>query len=184
MNRNLPTSVPFGYEPPKEQLKGTMILYDSFQHLSNEALGLAVETAGKMRFAKLVLYPLHEETIRRMTKEAVLPYYKRLDRLHDWKRAVESERVLNVGLTITVEGLEGKRKKYTPIDAALRHLADSYPSPYFLYLAPDMANLFASYSSFEEWIVKLRLVLSSPPAALHPKLERYRHRWDVAQNSP
>ncbi|RAP74657.1 hypothetical protein [Paenibacillus montanisoli] len=183
MNRNLPQSVPFGYEPPAERLKGTMIVYDSFQQLSNGELSFAVETAEKLRFAKLVLYPLHEETIRRMTKETVLPYHKRLDRLHDWKRSVEAEQGDIGGLSIMVEGFEGKRKKYTPIDSALRHLADTYPSPYFLYLTPEMANLFASYSSFEEWIVKLRLVLAQMPSGLHPKLEQYRHRWDVALDS-
>ncbi|MBP3965387.1 hypothetical protein [Paenibacillus lignilyticus] len=186
MNR-IAQTVPYGYEPPKEQLKGTMIVYDSFQRMSNESLAFMVETAVKLRFAKLVLYPLHEETIRRMTKETVLPYYKRLDRLHDWKRELEAGHEAGGngngigGLTIIVEGLEGKRKKYTPIEAALRHLAESYPSPYFLYVTPETANLFASYSSFEEWIVKLRLLLASKPSqALHPKLEQYRHRWNVA----
>jgi len=165
--------VPYGYEPPAEQRKGTLIYYDSFEHTTNEELEAAVQTAVDRRFTKLVLYPLHEETVRRMTKEPVLPYYKREDRLHEWKR--------NQGSSfITVENLEGKRKKYTPLDSALRHIADVYPSPHFLYLTPEMANLFASFSSFEEWIVKLRLLLSASPAHLYPRLKKYRHRWDVA----
>ncbi|WP_379127114.1 hypothetical protein [Paenibacillus sp. sgz500958] len=165
--------VAYGYEPQPEERKGTLIYYDSFQNTTEQELEKAAKTATDRKFTKLVLYPLHEETVRRMTKEPVLALYKREDRLHEWKR--------NKGASfITVEGLEGKRKKYTPLDSALRHITDVYPSPYFLYLTPEMANQFASFSSFEEWIVKLRLLLSSEPEVVHPRLEKFRHRWDVA----
>lgn len=164
--------VPYGYEPPVEQRKGTLVFYDSFEHITDQELVIAAKTATDRRFTKLVLYPLHEETVRRMTKEPVSAYYKREDRLHEWKR--------EQGLSfITVESLEGKRKKYTPLDSALRHLAEIYPSPIFLYLTPKVANQFASYSSFEEWIVKIRLLLPSAPSSLHPRLLKFRHRWDV-----
>ncbi|MFC4812508.1 hypothetical protein [Paenibacillus sp. GCM10023250] len=175
-------SVPFGYEPPAENRKGTLAVYDTFQQLADDALAQAAETAKKRDFAALVLYPLHEETVRRMTKEAVLPYHKRLDRLHEWKRSCE-ETLLRAGVRVFIEGLEGKRKKYTPIDTALRHLADAYPSPLFLYLTPEMANRFASYASFETWIVKLRLVLASEPPTLHPLLAEHARRWDVADRT-
>lgn len=181
MNR-LAHSVPFGYEPPPENRKGTMVVYDTFQHLEDEALAFAAATAERRGFAKLVLYPLHEETVRRMTKEPVLPYHARLDRLRGWKRGYEEERGRGA-VAVAVEGLEGKRKKYTPMDAALRHLAEAYPSPLFLYLTPETANQFASYASFEEWIVKLRLLLSEEPHSPHPKLARYAHRWDVAERT-
>ncbi|QHW31763.1 hypothetical protein GZH47_13550 [Paenibacillus rhizovicinus] len=179
MNR-LAQSVPFGYEPSPSNRKGTMVVYDTFQHLEDQALAFAAETAEQRAFAKLVLYPLHEETVRRMTKEPVLPYHKRLDRLHDWKRSYEEERGRGA-VPVAVEGLEGKRKKYTPMETALRHLADAYPSPLFLYLTPEMANQFASFSSFEEWIVKLRLLLTEEPQAPHPRLVKYSHRWDAAE---
>lgn len=165
--------MPYGYEPPANERKGTLIFYDSFEHISDMELLKAAETAVDRRFMKLVLYPLHEETVRRMTKEPVKAWYKRDDRLHEWKKEQRQS-------FITVESLEGKRKKYTPLDSALRHISDIYPAPYFLYLTPDMANLFASFSSFEEWIVKLRLLLSEAPAEVHPRLEKFRHRWDVA----
>lgn len=165
--------VPYGYEPPAKERKGTLIFYDSFEHITNQELALAAKTAAERKFTKLVLYPLHEETVRRMTKEPVQAFYKREDRLHEWKR--------DQGLSfITVESLEGKRKKYTPLDSALRHISEVYPSPYFLFLTPETANLFASYSSFEEWIVKLRLILSAEPAQVHPRLAKFSHRWDVA----
>lgn len=165
--------VPYGYEPPVQQRKGTLIYYDSFEHTTDEELNAAAETARTKQFSRLVLYPLHEETVRRMTHDPVSSYYKREDRLHDWKRERGSS-------SITVENLEGKRKKYTPIDSALRHLTERYPSPHFLYLTPENANLFASYSSFEEWIKKLRLLMSHDPGTLHPHLEKFRHRWSVA----
>lgn len=168
MRQNI--QVPFGYEPPEQTVKGTLIYYDSFEETTDEELLRAVEVAKERSFRQLVLYPLHEESVKRMTKEQVSPYFKRADRLHDWRR--------DQGQVVTVEGLEGKRKKYTPLDTALRHLTEKYPSPYFLYLDPNMANLLASFSSFEEWIVKLRLLISEESAELHPRLEKFRHRID------
>ncbi|MFC4779049.1 hypothetical protein ACFO9Q_19825 [Paenibacillus sp. GCM10023252] len=165
-------NLPYGYELPEEQRGGTLIYYDVFEGTLDAELHRAVAVRDALAFDRLVLYPLHEETVRRMTGEKVSAYYRRADRLHDWKRHSSHAGVI-------VEGLEGKRKKYTPIDSALRHLVDAYKGPYFLYLTPDMANLFASFSSFEEWIRKLRLVLTAEPKSLHPRLEKYRHRWDV-----
>ncbi|MEK4510694.1 hypothetical protein [Paenibacillus sp. FSL K6-2524] len=171
MARN-PQKVPYGYEPPKQERRGTLIYYDEFEHTTNEELETALRYGEEHSFTKLVLYPLHEETVRRMTKESISAFYKREDRLHEWKQEHGQSKV-------AVEGWEGKRKKYTPIEAALRHLTEKYPSPHFLYLTPETANLFASFSSFEEWIVKLRLVLSTEPERLHPKLEKFQHRWSL-----
>ncbi|OPA73742.1 hypothetical protein BVG16_27020 [Paenibacillus selenitireducens] len=164
--------VPFGYEPPKASRKGTLIYYDSFEHTTDLELTIAAEYAVNHAFEKFVLYPLHEESVRRMSKEPVQAYYKREDRLHAWKREHDQT-------SVYIEGWEGKRKKYTPIDAALRHLTEYYPSPHFLYVTPEFANLFASFSSFEAWIVKIRLVLSSEPQRMHPRLEKFRHRWNT-----
>lgn len=169
--------VPYGYEPPAKERKGTLVFYDSFEHITDQELEAAAQTAIDRKFTKLVLYPLHEETVRRMSKEPVQSYYKREDRLHEWKRDQGNS-------FITVESLEGKRKKYTPLDSALRHISEVYPAPYFLYLTPETANQFASYSSFEDWIVKIRLLLSAAPVAIHPRLEKFRHRWDVAGEVP
>lgn len=152
-----------------------MIYYDTFEHTSEAELDFAAQLASERAFARLVLYPLHEETVRRMSKEPVRPYHKRLDQLHEWRDEYDGS-----GIAIVIEGFEGKRKKYTPIDTALRHLTEAYPSPYFVYMTPETANLFASFDSFEEWIVKLRLLLPMEPSTLHPRLAEYRNRWDVA----
>ncbi|HZG55912.1 hypothetical protein [Paenibacillus sp.] len=181
MDRNAQT-VPYGFrakENGAQAARGTLIYYDAFAQEDEAALGEALDQAAALArrrtFAKLVLYPLHEETIKRMQGRgsSVAPYYKREERLFEWRH----ER--GEGLA-TVETWEGKRKKYTPMEAALRHLADTYAAPLFLLLSPDNANAFASYASFDEWIAKLRLVLTEPPASIHPKLERHRSRWDVA----
>lgn len=167
----LPQKVPFGYEPPEEDRKGTIVYYDSFEHVTARELDLAAHTAKERSFARLVLYPLHEQTVKRMSKEPVSALYKREDKLYEWKREREADNVV-------VERLEAKRKKYTPIDTALRHISETYPGPFFLLLSGETANAFASYSSFEEWIVKLRLLVISEPSAVHPKLLQYRHRWE------
>lgn len=166
--------VPYGYEPPADREKGTLVFYDSFEEIMEEELDQAVILLEQRSFAQLVLYPLHEETVRRMTRKPVSPFYKREDALHDWRRRRADRR-------ITVEGWDGKRKKYTPMDSALRFMTEKYPGPYFLYLTPETANAFASYSSFEEWITRIRLILAGEPAQVHPRLAKFSHRWEAVQ---
>ncbi|GFN31695.1 hypothetical protein [Paenibacillus xylaniclasticus] len=166
--------VPFGYEPAAEPRNGTLVYYDWFEETSDAELEIAAEAAANLSFRTLVLYPLHEATAKRMMKQPISPYYKRMDKLHDWRRS-------QVRTNIRIDGLEGKRKKYTPIDSAFRHLIETYGSPLFLYLTPSMANLIASFDSFESWIIRIRLLLASEPSAreLHPRLAAFAHRWDV-----
>lgn len=168
--------VPFGYEPPEAQTKGSLIYYDSFEDASDEELDAAVNNAEARSFARIVFYPIHEETMRRMSKLPISAYYKRVKRLEEWKRDREHA-------DVEIDGWEGKRKKYTPIDSALRHLTETLPAPHFLYLMPDMANAFASFASFEDWIGRIRLILSGMPAELHPQLERRRERWEIGIRS-
>ncbi len=171
-----PRIVPFGYEEPQASTKGTLIYYDTFEGITDGELERAASCAEQLAFAKLVLYPLHEQTVKRMMKDPVSPYHKREDRLHAWRR--EQHRS-----NIAIEGWEGKRKKYTPTDSALRHVTEKYAAPHFVLLSPEMATLWASFSSFEEWIVKLRLLLLSEPSELHPRLAQYRHRWSTVKES-
>jgi hypothetical protein len=170
-----PQKMPFGYEAPVDQRKGTLVLYDSFEHITEQELDQAARIAKERAFAKLVFYPLHEQTVRRMSKEPVSALYKREDRIYEWKR----EREDAAGLDIHVERLEAKRKKYTPLDSALRHLAEAYPGPLFLLVSGETANAFASYSSFEEWIVRIRLLIMDEPVKLHSQLVAYRNRWQM-----
>ncbi|MFC7679347.1 hypothetical protein [Paenibacillus sp. GCM10028914] len=173
MKRNL-QHVPYGYEPPKEEVKGTLIYYDTFEDTRETDLNKALEVFDNLSFKKLVLYPLHEETVKRMSKEPVSAFYKREKPLLAWEKEVSRSNVI-------IESWEGKRKKYTPIDTALRHLAEKYPAPHFVYMTPEMANAFASFSSFEEWMVKLRLILAAKPNQPHPRLEKFSHRWDTVE---
>ena len=71
MPRNL-EYVPYGYEPPKPTTKGTLIFYDLFEQVQ-EDLEQAVAILEERSFVKLVLYPSHEETAKRMFKEPVSP---------------------------------------------------------------------------------------------------------------
>ncbi|WP_374016314.1 hypothetical protein ABU162_18585 [Paenibacillus thiaminolyticus] len=172
-------TVPYGYEPPVEKEKGTLIYYDSFEHATADELDRAAEYAAMYAFKMLVLYPIHEETLKRMAKGSATAYYKRVNRLEQWAR----ERGGRGGAKVAIEDWEGKRKKYTPLDAALRHLTEKYPSPYFLYVTPETANQIASFSSFAAWIGKLRLLLASEPEETHPRLRQYAHRWSFAGRS-
>jgi len=168
------TTVPYGYEPPAASRKGTLTFYDSFEDVTDEQLERAAAMADTRSFEQLVLYPLHESTVKRMSRDAVQAYYKREDRLHDWRRDHPASR-------IRVESLEGKRKKYTPIDTALRHITAEYKAPHFLYMTSEMANQFASFDSFKDWIKEVRLIIDGEPIKLHPKLEQNTHRWEWAE---
>ncbi|WP_420869640.1 hypothetical protein [Cohnella ginsengisoli] len=98
--------VPFGYEPPANREKGTLIYYDTFEDTTDEALVIAAETAKARSFARFVLYPIHEETARRMSKAQVSAYYKREKRLAEWAREREEDEPAP-----ELDRWEGKRKK-------------------------------------------------------------------------
>jgi hypothetical protein len=87
--------VPFGYEPPADQPKGTLIYYDSFEQTLDEELDVAAHTARVRSFERFILYPLHEETMKRMSKSTISPFHKREKRLYDWKeeRGLEKEEI-------------------------------------------------------------------------------------------
>ncbi|MEI0735596.1 hypothetical protein VQ056_01150 [Paenibacillus sp. JTLBN-2024] len=92
--RRTPVTVPYGYEPPAEQNKGTLIFYDAFEDITAQGLLKAEKTAEERAFSQLVLYPLHEETAKRMLKAGVSAYYKRERQLESWKEEHRSSAVI------------------------------------------------------------------------------------------
>ncbi|WP_374706013.1 hypothetical protein [Paenibacillus antibioticophila] len=120
--------VPFGYEPPAEREKGTLVFYDSFEEITEEELDQALALLERRSFARLVLYPLHEETVRRMSRKPVAPYYKREDVLHAWRRSRGNS-------LVTVEGGMARGKNthrwIPPCDSWRRNILPriSYISP-------------------------------------------------------
>ncbi|MDF2961623.1 MAG: hypothetical protein K0S39_3358 [Paenibacillus sp.] len=174
------SKVPFGYEPDNERegVRGTLWVYDSFHAYSTQQLLRVAELAEQKTIAKLVFYPLHEDTLRRMGEKDAEPYYRRADGLEELLEQSE------VSIDAVLDRWEGRRKKYTPMDTAFRYLAEKYKGPHFVYVTLDMANTMASFDSFEEWIKKLRLFIDkadSPSMMMHPKLEAYAHRLEVVQ---
>ncbi|MCR8636045.1 hypothetical protein [Paenibacillus radicis (ex Xue et al. 2023)] len=174
------SSVPFGYVPDneREEARGSLWVYDSFRDYGMQQLLRVVGLAEQRSMVKIVFYPLHEETLRRMGEKGAEPYYRRADRLEELLD--EADPLINTHIDLW----EGRRKKYTPMDTAFRFLAEKYKGPHFVYVTVDMANTIAAFDSFEEWIKKLRLFIDmklSPSAALHPKLEAYVHRWDAVE---
>lgn len=166
--------VPFGYETPIQGEKGTLFVMDSFESFGENELFRLQAFAEQRSFAQVVLYPFHEETLRRMGTINVRSY---VARIHELEYLLEE----NSGLILIImEKWEGKRKKYTPIDSALNHLTEKYPAPHFVYMTGEEANRFASYPAFEVWIRKLRLFIDKKNAdvPLHPELEKYHHRWE------
>ncbi|WP_325049970.1 hypothetical protein [Cohnella faecalis] len=109
-------------------------------------------------------------------KTPVSAYYKREARLSQWLEERGDP-------TVSIDGWEGKKKKVY----ADRFRAPSFDrdaaGPHFVYMTTDTANSFASFSTFESWIVNVRLLLPSEPKTAHPMLERYRHRWSPSFSS-
>jgi nicotinic acid mononucleotide adenylyltransferase len=170
--------VPYGYEPPRETIRGTLFVYDSFNDFGDSDLTAIAEWAERNDFARIVLYPLHEATMRRMRIPEEQPYHRRVRALEE---AIEA---LAVPVPVQIDQWENKRKKYTPIDTALDTLTRHYAGPHFLCLTGEVANLFAAFSSFEGWIRKLRLVIRAEPGfAAHPRLAAWDGRWELLGES-
>ncbi|PYI57139.1 hypothetical protein [Paenibacillus flagellatus] len=184
MDRN-PQQVPYGYEPPGETTKGTLFVYDSFD-LGDEADGpatdgslgeiglrLLADWAERRSLSRIALYVPHEETLKRMGVKFPPPMYKREDALQ------EAVGRLPCAVRLDIDTYERKRKKYTPMDVALRYMAERYESPYFLGLSGAYANRFASYQGFEQWIRQIRLVVAQEGRfEPHPLLVKHESRWN------
>jgi hypothetical protein len=173
-----PSKVPFGYEPDtaNEGPRGTMWVYDSFQGYSSEQLLRVLAVAERKEMKKLVFYPLHEETLRRMGERAAEPFYRRAGELEELLDLVEPS------VDAVIDRWEGRRKKYTPMDTAFRFLEEKDTGPFFVYVTLPMANTIAAFEAFDGWIRKLRLCIDMGGQAspvLHPKLQAAAHRWEA-----
>lgn len=174
------SNVPFGYEPESERrgLRGSMWVYDSFEACSKQELVRIMGWAKHKEMKQLVLYPLHEETLRRMGERGATTYYRRADGLEELLEQVEQP------VDTVIDRFEGRRKKYTPMDLAFRFLEEKYTGPYFVYVTLEMANTLAAFDGFEAWIRKLRLYIDmkfSADTALHPRLQVAAHRWEAVE---
>ncbi|QGQ96479.1 hypothetical protein EHS13_17100 [Paenibacillus psychroresistens] len=169
--------VPFGFEIDNKQkgLHGCMWAYGSFEAFTLEQLQRIMDLAHRMEMKKLVLYPLHEETLKRVGETAVA-FYRRADGLEELLEQMD------ITVDTVIERWEGRRKKYTPMDTSFRFLEEKFKGPYFVYVTLDMANKLAAFNDFDIWIKKLRLCVdmtSATTSKLHPKLESTTHRWDA-----
>lgn len=165
--------VPYGYQPSERLNKGTLFVIDSFEKYTLSSLSSLYRFSEERSFARVVLYPLHEQTLKRMGVEVDGPYFHRV---REVKEAIDE---MGAERWITIDEWEGKRKKYTPLDTSLRSLTERYEGPHFVYWNDDYANRFAGYASFEEWIRKLRMfIVKKIPHSLHPMLRKYEHRWE------
>ncbi|NHN32024.1 hypothetical protein [Paenibacillus agricola] len=174
------SQVPFGYEPENERegARGSMWVYASFEGCSKQELVRIMGWAKRKEMKQLVLYPLHEETLKRMGERGATSYYRRADGLEAWLEQIEQP------VATVIDRFEGRRKKYTPMDLAFRFLEEKYEGPYFVYVTLEMANTIAAFDDFEAWIRKVRLFIDlkfSVAANLHPRLLATAHRWESVE---
>ncbi|WP_405082679.1 hypothetical protein ACI48J_10440 [Paenibacillus chitinolyticus] len=146
------TMVPFGYEEEPPAQRGTLLIFETFEDWSEHEAGMVEAIADERKFRKVVFYPQHEESLKRMGVPCAAAYHKRVKLLEELLRDLPAERY-------TVDTWEGKRKKYTPVDTSLRFLTDKYASPYFIMMNDRYAAMFAGYKGFDEWIRKVRLLV-------------------------
>ncbi|WNR42177.1 hypothetical protein [Paenibacillus roseipurpureus] len=166
--------VPFGYEPQEESTKGTVIVCETFEDWTELEVKALIAWAEERKFVRVILYPQHEETLRRMDIRAAQPYYARVKHI----TALVDE--MDTPLQVDVDTWEGKRKKYTPLDTSFSFLTEKSPSPHFICMSDRYANLFVTYPSFKEWIKKARLVIFTEfHVPLHGKLKDYEGRWET-----
>lgn len=182
--------VPYGFEPPEETSKGTLFIYDSFDMdeggeaapdggLGLRGLELLCEWAERRFISRVALYVPHEETLKRMGVRYPVPMYKREAALREAAEGLERS------IALDIDVWERKRKKYTPMDTALRYMNERYAAPDFVGLSGAYANRFASYHGFEDWIRRLRLVVARRPDEApfepHPLLRKHESRWTLVE---
>ena len=166
--------VPFGYEPIETNIKGTIFVIDSFNNISPKHLSDILQLADERDFDKVIFYPQHEQTLKRMGIDTLFPYH---DRVKSLERLLDS---LDTEVYYGIDKWEGKRKKYTPIETALAFLMEKHKGPYFLYLDLEVANKFIEFKSFEELIKKVRLIIKSDfGGTLNPKFDKYQSRIEL-----
>ncbi|WP_325050188.1 hypothetical protein [Cohnella faecalis] len=144
MNKQ-PGSVPFGYEPPADTEKGTLIYYDTFESSSEKEWDRVADYAIERSFRRLVLYLIHEETAKRMSRKTpVSAYYKREARLSQWLEERGDP-------TVSIDGWEGKRKKV---------YADRFRAPSFDRDAagPSLRVHDDGYRQFVRFVLHFRIM--------------------------
>lgn len=176
--------VPFGYEPLTESRTGTLIVYDDFSDVRPAQLIQILQFAADRKFSLVVLYPIHEETARRMGIMELTPYHRRLEGLQEAleeAQQAQDQAQDQAAVKVSIDQWEGKRKKYTPVETALDFLTEKQKGPFFVWMPSRFAVKWAAYASFPEWIRKLRLVVA-PPRVEHPPkaLQEFSNRWEYA----
>ncbi|KRE59607.1 hypothetical protein [Paenibacillus sp. Soil750] len=166
--------VPYGYEPPENSDKGTVMVFETFEDWTEHEMSACIAWAEERKFVRVIFYPQHEETLRRMDIRSEMPYYARLKHLEQLLEDVDTN------LQVEVDKWEGKRKKYTPLDTSLNFLTEKSSGPHFICMSDRYANLFVTYPSFKEWIKKARLVIFTQfRVPLHGKLNDCAERWET-----
>ncbi len=167
--------VDFGFELPEETVKGTVFVIDAFETVTDRELAKIFRLADTRDFDKLVFYPQNDNTLKRMGMEGIRPYHRRVDYLSSLLEEVD-----NGFIPFTLDTWEGKRKKYTPIETAVKFLMEKSKGPYFLYVTSAVANEMIKYSSFETLIKQVRLLIDVHyTEQLNPKFNKYKNRWEI-----
>lgn len=166
--------VPFGYEPIETNIKGTIFVLDSFNDINPKELERILELTDSRDFDKVIFYPQHEQTLKRMGIDTFYPYHQRV-------KSLERElKDINSNVYFEVDKWEGKRKKYTPIETSIAFLTEKHKGPYFLYLNVEMANKFIEYKSFEGLIKNVRLIIKSDSSnRVSHKFDKYQSRIEI-----
>lgn len=166
--------VPFGTNPEDFQFtKGTIIIYDTFNKLNEKKIDKAIKLALDRDFDKIILYPLHEKTCSRMNIDLVTSYK---DRLRELESIVSSKKT---NVFIEICKLEGKRRKYTPIDFALNFISEYNKGPYFLWVSDNIANTISTFATFDKIIKDYRFMIERDTnEKISKKLEQNNKRWE------
>lgn len=166
--------VDFGFEMPNDTTEGTLIVIDSFEQSTKEEIEKIFHLADEREFCRVVFYPQHETTLKRMDILGVRPYHKRVKYLEELLSEAD-----NGFIPHHLDKWEGKRKKYTPFETALSFLKEKHKGPYFLYVKSEVANKLVHYGSFEKIIKETRLFIDLHGTEnLDSKWLRFKDRYE------
>lgn len=158
----------FGDERTMNEVKETLLFYGVFDELDEELLARIVEVAEERGSHRLVLYPFHDATLRRMGVEGVPPYHRRVKILEEWLEEDLSD------VEIDIDRWDGKRKKYTPVEASVRFIMEKHGGRLTLVLTTEMANRLVGYHSFDEISEKVGIIVFDD-GGLSPRFREYEH---------
>lgn len=148
-----PLHVGYGDGEEAMSVKETLLCYGVFGESDEVLVDEAVSLSRDRDSFRVVFYPFHEKTLKRMGLESEMPYHRRVKQVQGWLEEIDSD------VHAEVDQWEGKRKKYTPVEASFRFIQEKHGGRIVLALTREMHAILSSYKTFESLMKDTEVVI-------------------------